>query len=333
HNAAAEILLAPEERTFTQKMNLELIKLALRIKEHGGDYADELKEIQDNWLWINGGYRGTVMDYTFFENTFKGLVAKEKADLLVQSYELQNWEEIAVRKKNEIYEKLNIDEKHRNLIHVLSVLSTHKVYRKDISFLVIYMFYQILEQFNDGLKQKHLYYLTLDEAKDMIRGELATTKQELAERGLECVRFGQSGEIFVGKKAREMVKKYVEPDKTFTEDDRHRVKLLEGSTACLGKTGDWVSGEVKIVISPEDMKKMRQGDILVATSTTPELVPAMKMAGAIVTDLGGITSHAAIVSRELNVPCVIGTRYASKLFKDGDQAVVCPRHGYIKFQK
>ena len=59
---------------------------------------------------------------------------------------------------------------------------------------------------------------------------------------------------------------------------------------------------------------------------------AMKKAGAIVTDHGGITSHAAIVSRELNIPCLIGTRYATKLFKDGDKVIVCPRHGYIKFQ-
>jgi pyruvate,water dikinase len=103
-------------------------------------------------------------------------------------------------------------------------------------------------------------------------------------------------------------------------------------TACLGKTGDWVYGTVRIVNTPADMKNMTKGDILVSAATTPDILPAMKLAGAIVTDQGGITCHAAIVSRELNLPCLIGTKYATKIFKDGDKVIVCPRHAYIKFQ-
>jgi pyruvate,water dikinase len=77
---------------------------------------------------------------------------------------------------------------------------------------------------------------------------------------------------------------------------------------------------------------MKDGDILVSVATTPDILPAMKKAAAIVTDHGGITCHAAIVSRELNIPCLIATKYATKVFKDGDSVVVCPRHRYIKFK-
>ena len=71
-----------------------------------------------------------------------------------------------------------------------------------------------------------------------------------------------------------------------------------------------------------DIPKMKQGDILVSPATNPNLVPAMKKAAAIVTDFGGLTCHAAIVSRELGIPCVVGTKIATKVLRDGDRVAV-----------
>ncbi len=76
------------------------------------------------------------------------------------------------------------------------------------------------------------------------------------------------------------------------------------------------TGPVKILKSPKEIGKIKQGDILVATMTSPDYVPAMKKAAGIITDAGGATSHAAIVSRELGVPCVVGTKNATKKLKD-----------------
>jgi len=75
---------------------------------------------------------------------------------------------------------------------------------------------------------------------------------------------------------------------------------------------------------------MRPGDILVSHMTDPEIVVAMKKAGAIITDMGGITCHAAIVSRELGIPCVIGTKIATKVFKDGDEVEVDATKGVVR---
>ena len=88
--------------------------------------------------------------------------------------------------------------------------------------------------------------------------------------------------------------------------------ILEGSAASPGI----ISGKVKILKSPDENDKVQVGDILVAPMTTPDYVPAMKRAAAIVTDQGGQTSHAAIVSRELGVPCIVGTSRATKLLKN-----------------
>ena len=69
---------------------------------------------------------------------------------------------------------------------------------------------------------------------------------------------------------------------------------------------------------------------MVSIATNPDIVPAMKKAGAIVTEQGGITSHAAIVSRELRTPCVIGTKIATKVLKDGMVVEVDANKGIVK---
>ena len=97
---------------------------------------------------------------------------------------------------------------------------------------------------------------------------------------------------------------------------RHEFKetpILVGSAASPGIA----SGPVKIVRDPSQIDKVMKGDILVAEMTTPDFVPAMKRAAAIVTDRGGRTAHAAIVSRELGIPCVVGTEKAMATLKDG----------------
>jgi len=81
---------------------------------------------------------------------------------------------------------------------------------------------------------------------------------------------------------------------------------------------------------PDDMPKMQEGDILVSTATTPSIVPAIRKAVAIVADEGGLTCHAAIISREFNIPCVVGTKIGTKILKDGDQIEVDATKGLVK---
>jgi pyruvate,water dikinase len=88
-------------------------------------------------------------------------------------------------------------------------------------------------------------------------------------------------------------------------------------------------GPVKIVPVSSQIDKVKEGDVLVAEMTTPDFVPAMKRAAAIVTDRGGRTAHAAIVSRELGIPCVVGTEVATKTLKDGQEITVDGSEGKV----
>ena len=97
----------------------------------------------------------------------------------------------------------------------------------------------------------------------------------------------------------------------------------------LGASPGVAAGKVALLKDTEDMEKVKMGDILVTTMTTPDMVPAMKRAAAIVTDEGGMTCHAAIVSRELGVPAIVGTKTATKLLKDGLLITVDGEKGHV----
>ncbi|MFC1710039.1 phosphoenolpyruvate synthase [Patescibacteria group bacterium] len=115
-------------------------------------------------------------------------------------------------------------------------------------------------------------------------------------------------------------------DTVETEDYKvSEAPILQGASASPGIG----TGHVKIVIKPKNIGKVKSGDVLVSTMTSPDFVPAMKKASAIVTDKGGQTSHAAIVSRELGIPCVVGTKTATKVLKDGHAVTVDGSKGYV----
>ena len=129
--------------------------------------------------------------------------------------------------------------------------------------------------------------------------------------------------ILVGKEAKKKAREIM-PKKPKLKVEE--VNELTGECACPGNT----RGIVKVINSPDEMDKMKQGNILVSHATNPDVVPAMKKARAIVTDLGGMTCHAAIVSRELRIPCIVGTKIATKAFKDGDVVHVDATHAVIR---
>lgn len=102
-------------------------------------------------------------------------------------------------------------------------------------------------------------------------------------------------------------------------------KIIKGSVAYSGK----ITGKVCQIYTKEDFKKFEKGNILVTTMTTPKFTPILKLAGAIVTDEGGITCHAAIIARELKIPCIIGCKNATEILKNDMIVEVNANEGII----
>ncbi len=122
---------------------------------------------------------------------------------------------------------------------------------------------------------------------------------------------------------------YYVDDITKLIEKLERVKIggnIKGQIAYPGK----VIGKVRLVLTNDVNIDFDDGDILVAVTTNPTLVPLIKKSAAMVTDEGGITCHAAIISRELKKPCIIGTKFVTHTFKDGDMVEVDANTGIVK---
>ncbi len=130
-------------------------------------------------------------------------------------------------------------------------------------------------------------------------------------------------ELLEGEQAQAFIDTYL-PKVSSKKLDK--IATIIGNCACAG----FARGVVRVINQTADMHKMRDGDILISIATTPAIVPAMKKAAAIVTDEGGLTCHASIVSRELGIPCIVSTKLVTKVLKDGDMVEVDAQNGLVK---
>lgn len=172
---------------------------------------------------------------------------------------------------------------------------------------------------------KQFYCLRGDEIiAGLNKGRLSQSlKKEVKSRHDDHAIILQSGKIRVlaGKKLKQYSKRQKQK-----EEIMGNITELKGQPASPGAA----VGRVRIIFSVHDVPKVERGDILVASATNPTFVPAMERAGAVVTDEGGLLSHAAIVSRELKIPCVVGTKIATKVLKDGDKVEVDANKGLVR---
>ncbi|MFH1713023.1 MAG: PEP-utilizing enzyme [Candidatus Jacksonbacteria bacterium] len=164
--------------------------------------------------------------------------------------------------------------------------------------------------------------ITMPEMYGALKGKSLPAKREMQRRFKNyamVVREAKTKFIVNRKEIKKLEKKYFVVSK--------KTKELKGRMACLGGV---ITGRAKVCLDKNQINKVKKGDILITQFTTPDFVPAMERAAAIVADQGGLSSHAAIVSRELGVPCVIDTKNATRLIKDNDLIEIDARQGIIK---
>ncbi len=144
---------------------------------------------------------------------------------------------------------------------------------------------------------------------------------------IEWAKDGKTGELFILQARPETVHSLA----SATSTQIYRLTGAHGEPIVSGQAvGDRIAaGTVRVVLSPDQLDQVRDGDVLVAQSTDPDWEPVMKRVAAIVTDQGGRTAHAAIVSREIGIPCVVGTEHGTTLIQNGDAVTVSCAEGLV----
>jgi phosphohistidine swiveling domain-containing protein len=174
-----------------------------------------------------------------------------------------------------------------------------------------------------GFEGDLLRYLTLDELKSFLN------EQKISANKLEESKLRRKGYFYLSYEDKELVftdMNIIDEIKDKFFKVKHETNVIQGTSSYPGL----VKGSVKIVFEEKDLNKIKKGDILVTPMTSPSYVTVIGKVAAIITDEGGILSHAAIVSREMKKPCVIGTKIATRVLKDGDLVEVDANKGTVK---
>jgi phosphohistidine swiveling domain-containing protein len=335
-------LILPTEPSLLKKENLSILEVANYISKNDKETVinnppetafknlsdislAKLKEHTKNYFWVQMNYFIT-----------KPLTETDFISKIKSMLELNPDLDSQLKKDKEAYKK-NAEERKKilkeldddtQLIKLLDITEKNLYWQDDRKRFMLICSWHINMIVKELAKRHNIPH---EHAKQLIPEEInkgieKVDKENLKKRTERCLMFlyrtergDMKTEIFVGKECDDFIKE-------FRKKQAEKIDDLRGTCASTGKS----SGNVRICRTLKDLRGFEEGEVLVTSMTRPEFLPAMKKAAAVVTDEGGITSHAAIITRELGVPCIIGTKIATKILKNGMLVEVKADHGLVK---
>lgn len=313
---------------------LEMLKLSLRARERKITAKKEIKIklfkeidlIKNKYQWLSFDLCDSLgWDTSHYVNSiFENIKRLDVKDRIIA---IENYNVITAREYENLCKKLALTKKEKLIFDLVRNLGYYKWAREHEFTEAFYNIKFVQDEIGRrcGLSNYESKFLFHFEYKKAI-AEPALYKKIIASRlkNLILVSRAKDATILDGKDAIKEFKKII-----IKKDSTSVGAGMKGMPANPGVA----KGHVKIVNEIVDLKKMKRGDILVSQATSPDLLSGMRKAAAIITDEGGITCHAAIVSRELNIPCIVGTKNATKILKDGYLVEVDANKGVVKVLK
>lgn len=278
----------------------------------------KLKRIHEKYCWLDYNNQGPAASLGSFYEEFREAIRDNKS-----IYLKRNLADLKKRQK-EIMRKFHLTERGKFLVSLSQRVISQKSFRKDMEYHGFYCYENLFRELarrNKTSDWQAFSYLFPWEIESYIFSNEPSFEDLKKRQEYSCFVVNKKEQkMLVGNEARDFVKKLR------INEDFSALAAVKGQCAFCGK----VTGTVKIIQVPKDLAKMNQGDILISQATSPDLLSAMKKAGAIVTNTGGLICHAAITSRELKIPCVVGTGKATLVFKDGDRVLVDATKGVVR---
>lgn len=314
-------LSTPIDLTFYRQEEKDLIEIFKMNEERQGE---ELKRHQQEYFWIYNSYlEAKVLNVAYFKHNLDKL-KKENVEQLLSS--INNYSKEIEEEKKKIIERLELDETSKTWIRSIEEFGLLQDIRKKYNFIADHYLELFAEEIGKrkGVSKDDLKILLPEELKSLLKDKL--DKNVIRERKPLFVISAVTDkmEFLTGKKAEQMKLLY----SVIKNIDQSRA--IQGVVASRGKSY-YFRGVAKIALSPDEaVEKIKEGEILVTPMTSPDYIIAMRKAGAIITDEGGILCHAAIVSRELRITCIVGTEVATKMIRDGDVIEIHGGKGTVK---
>ena len=314
-----QTLIAPTKLSFVQEeleSRLQLVKrlatdrdITQGVKRH----RQKFSWYKNNWAYVH------ILDDRYFYHIIQKDVKKLKS-LKTELVKINRTIRKNRRQIQKILKAKHVPKKLDNVFYLFRQMSDwrdeRKKYATNITNAHLFQILKRLAKENHITQQLAGMVTPIDlTGWRLTSAQKQTLKKRLAFSAFLCTADQKCGWLY-GREAKQLYHVMTQRDKG---------KAIHGTIANAGS----VIGRVKIVETKADFKKFKTGDIIVAHMTRPEYVPLLKRAAAIVTDEGGLTCHAAIISRELNIPCVIGTQTATHVLKDGDRVEVDANKGNI----
>jgi len=327
------ILTTPEQMTFANERKLALLRIAKKILRGS---PKNKKELQKRFQKHQEEISSYIQDFDYYKSNYAHVkhiseqeVEKEIEQYLGKPEKLEKeLHELTRYIKQRVTEKRHVLRAHyltNNPLWFFSHLTYWREFRKKINLMGFHVLDKILLalEAKTGIPKKYLLYLDFDEVNHVLSGLISrSTLKNRYEKGVLIAISGSTKRMFEAEEAYSLRQ---DLEATLSSSPTQE-KFITGQTASPGHA----KGVARIILSQNDFARFREGEILVTGMTRPEFLPVMKKAAAIVTNEGGITCHAAIVSRELGKPCIIGTKNATQRIKDGDIIEVRASHGTIR---
>ncbi|MDD5291031.1 MAG: PEP-utilizing enzyme [Patescibacteria group bacterium] len=310
---------------FFFKKDVEVILAWLR--EEDPDINREFNELHKKFCWLPVFFDSPDWPKEFYIKEIKSWL-KNKNELNKKYRVLSNYLADVKRQKKKIIKELNPPAQIKKLI---KYAETFAFIKTELGAVFSYTSFKARPLFAEaasraGWPVRDFRYLTPLEAKKFLAKNILPKRSLIKSRQSLSLICPGKGELIVlaGAEAERVIK-----EKGFLAKLSKEIRELKGQVANLGKA----RGRAKIIKSFKDIGKIKKGDILVAPITKPDLITGLKKVAAIVTDEGGLTCHAAIISRELKIPCVVGAKIATQVLRDGQLVEVDANKGIVKVLK
>lgn len=319
--AAIASLLAPSVPSAHLVQHTEMNELTVAAKKSGSkNVQSALLQHFHTWQWLPYAFVGPAWTEEKCRKEFDTTATVQTEELERQIHDAKTSQKRIENARENLMRRYGFDRHERQLTNVIARFESTKYKRKENYSHAHFHYHTILAQtakrLHASIPQARM--LTPEETQTALDGG---SMPDLAGRMNGAVYLYRNGKATVRQGG--AIREYQDAIQPKTPANKD---ALSGQCACPGSA----TGRACIVNTQDDVKRMQQGDIVVSYATYPELMPALRQAAAIVTDRGGVTCHAAIVSRELGIPCVIGTKNATQVFKNGDLLDVDATAGIVR---